>query len=825
MSERASAPKLAPSLAGPFLVSVLLLAATGVAALYRETVSLRPWKTHQRRYLEQRITRLENDLDSARAELEAPEARARYEETRAALEAAERNIVSGELGKHVERLRRELAESDRALRKAEKMLQIARSREQEIQYRLSRSSDGDEGAELAILRATAEEAEPEVALWTARKKSATQELSATLQKRETARQALAALTSRIDALASALRVVRQERIEIRQILVEEASRVDRCTSCHVAADGSRPPGEGPPFSAHPGAHLYLKYHPPERFGCTLCHQGQGRAVSSVEKAHGEIPFWTEPLLRGEWAQASCQRCHEETRELRGASRLTRGTELLEKYGCFGCHRIAGYETQPKIGPPLSRIASKVSYAWLLRWLGDPRRTQEGSRMPNFGFSAEEVLAIADYLFSLAGEPRSDEGAAEPKWELFDKGRALYGQARCSLCHASGGRGGSFVKAYAPDLSIAGSKLRRSWFLAWLENPRSQHPLSRMPRFRFTAPEREALAEFILGDGVDPEIEAEKRSRPEAIQPEAVDRGRRLVEDFGCSGCHDIRGFEAAERIGPYLKVIAAEDKVGAELSTIGSKPLELLDFGNTPIPRTRKDYLLTKLETPRVYREGLRMPNFEFSLEEREALVTLLLGFSSREMPRRLMVPKPTASFDPGGEAGALIRDLQCLTCHRIRGVGGDYAPELSFEGSRARREWIESFLLAPYPLRPLLQQMPKFNLTPKEAKTLADFIHVSLTEPRLETMPEAVNGNPQEGLRLYRERGCGLCHQVGVEGGAVGPDLTGLARRMEPAYLRQHLLDPRLARPAAPEPRYDWTEEELGHMAAYVLSSPERRQ
>jgi len=91
--------------------------------------------------------------------------------------------------------------------------------------------------------------------------------------------------------------------------------------------------------------------------------------------------------------------------------------------------------------------------------------------------------------------------------------------------------------------------------------------------------------------------------------------------------------------------------------------------------------------------------------------------------------------------------------------------------------------------------------------------------------MPEAVSGNPREGLRLYRERGCGLCHQLGVEGGAVGPDLTGLARRMEPAYLRQHLLDPRLARPAAPEPRYDWTEEELGHMAAYVLSSPERRQ
>lgn len=824
MSEEPPSPRseprpLAASLAGLFLASVLLLAGACGLALYRETVGLRPWKDYQRLYREQRVARLQEDIARARAELASEPVRVRYAAARAALEAEEERIASPPLQVEVDRLRNALAEEERALRRAQQEFQVLRSRIQEVEYQLSRAPEEKRRRELELLRSRARKAEEELAEREKGKKAVAERLNGVLEEAARAREALDSFKSPLAALESAERSARKEPIAIRQVLVEEAGRVDRCTSCHVAADGSRPPGEGQPFSAHPGAHIYLKPHPPDRFGCTLCHQGQGRAVSSVAKAHGEVPFWTEPLLRGEWAQASCQRCHEEVRGLRGAARLARGVELLDRYGCYGCHKIAGYEERTKIGPPLSRVAAKVSYAWLLRWLRDPRATQARSRMPNFGFGPEEATAIADFLFSLVGGVRSDEAAAEPNWELLERGRGLYGKARCSLCHSSGDRGGSFAKAYAPDLSAAGSKLRRAWVREWLADPRRVHALARMPRFRFTPEEREALAEFLLGEGVAPEIEAEKRLKPDPLPPTSIERGRRLVEEFGCSGCHEIRGLERVKKIGPELKVSAAEDKVGAELSTIGSKPLELFDFGRTEIPRTRKDYLLKKLEAPRVFREGLRMPNFELPAEEREALVTVLLGFSSREMPRRLVVAKPAASFSPGGPAGQLMADLQCLTCHRIRGVGGDYAPELSFEGSRARRDWIETFLREPNPIRPLLQQMPKFNLEAGEAALLADLINVSLREPRLEQPGRIPDGDPQQGFQLYRQRGCGLCHQRGPEGGAVGPDLTTLGRRLQPSFLRQHLLDPRLGQAEGPEPRYAWTEEELAHVTAFLLA------
>jgi cbb3-type cytochrome oxidase cytochrome c subunit len=115
---------------------------------------------------------------------------------------------------------------------------------------------------------------------------------------------------------------------------------------------------------------------------------------------------------------------------------------------------------------------------------------------------------------------------------------------------------------------------------------------------------------------------------------------------------------------------------------------------------------------------------------------------------------------------------------------------------------------------------MPKFNLQPKEVALLADFITVSLREPRLEQPAGVPDGDPQQGFQLYRRRGCGLCHQRGLEGGAVGPDLSAVSRRLQPAFIRQHLLDPRLGQPEGPEPRYAWTEEELMHVTTFLLSA-----
>ena len=45
----------------------------------------------------------------------------------------------------------------------------------------------------------------------------------------------------------------------------------------------------------------------------------------------------------------------------------------------------------------------------------------------------------------------------------------------------------------------------------------------------------------------------------------LDQGRALIKNYGCAGCHEIATLEE-------------EGRIGTELTTEGSKPIERLDF-------------------------------------------------------------------------------------------------------------------------------------------------------------------------------------------------------------------------------------------------------
>src|SRR5580700_7608205 len=107
-----------------------------------------------------------------------------------------------------------------------------------------------------------------------------------------------------------------------QINVAEANIVDRCESCHMNARepikitpaAMTPKGEKRPdeyadaLGSHPQPEL-LTIHDPEKFGCSPCHQGNGRATTSIEKAHGNYEHWLWPLFPKENSEAGCQNCH------------------------------------------------------------------------------------------------------------------------------------------------------------------------------------------------------------------------------------------------------------------------------------------------------------------------------------------------------------------------------------------------------------------------------------------------------------------------------------------------------------------------------------
>ena len=64
------------------------------------------------------------------------------------------------------------------------------------------------------------------------------------------------------------RSILEEKIEIKQFIIPSLGKVDRCTTCHRAYDNEAFTNVAQPLTYH--AEL-LDSHPPEKYGCTICH--------------------------------------------------------------------------------------------------------------------------------------------------------------------------------------------------------------------------------------------------------------------------------------------------------------------------------------------------------------------------------------------------------------------------------------------------------------------------------------------------------------------------------------------------------------------------
>ncbi len=183
--------------------------------------------------------------------------------------------------------------------------------------------------------------------------------------------------------------------KIRQINVNEhnadlvredsSNIVDRCESCHMgirepvkltaaamSLPGKKPDEYARAFTSHPEPDL-LKIHDPDKFGCTPCHQGNGRATTSVEKSHGNYEHWLWPVFSRGNFEAGCQICH--TADMVVVSNdvgwtLSDGKDLFRQRGCVGCHRFEGYDKEPEdllsVAQQIKQISAAASAVTALK---------------------------------------------------------------------------------------------------------------------------------------------------------------------------------------------------------------------------------------------------------------------------------------------------------------------------------------------------------------------------------------------------------------------------------------------------------------------------
>lgn len=174
-------------------------------------------------------------------------------------------------------------------------------------------------------------------------------------------------------------------------------RVDRCTTCHLAVSNPKFIDQPAPLSFHPR----IEGHDFGTFGCTLCHQGEGRLLTQ-QGAHGFEPACPEPRLDLRYIEASCTRCHRGDETDHVAPKLAAGRSLFMTSDCFGCHQIAGL-ADGAVGPDLTEVGLRRSAEVLRTALTHPTFDAVHSPMPPWDTTrSDELDAIVTFLKSLRG---------------------------------------------------------------------------------------------------------------------------------------------------------------------------------------------------------------------------------------------------------------------------------------------------------------------------------------------------------------------------------------------------------------------------------------
>ena len=313
-------------------------------------------------------------------------------------------------------------------------------------------------------------------------------------------------------------------VEIKQVNVKTpgAIMVDRCQSCHLGASNPDAAGLEQPLTVHPSIVPGEEKDPHDfaKIGCTVCHDGNGRALE-IHDAHGQYHGWPAPLLTGKQAQANCNRCHAmEGGTLAGAEKYEMGRDLFLEKACWGCHTIAGISTSSQ-APELTDAGGKFAFGYLVESIVEPTANIANSKMPKFDWVHDEetVEALAIYLKGQQKDRlRSSEtapiGYRKPASDVarievpsLDAGRALFAgvnyegsiaRGGCINCHAFKNSDGDLAGGrVGPELTYAVRVRGETYVKEHIVNSRMHVADSIMPTFKdYNEAELDSLVMFL-----------------------------------------------------------------------------------------------------------------------------------------------------------------------------------------------------------------------------------------------------------------------------------------------------------------------------------------
>jgi cytochrome c551/c552 len=531
----------------------------------------------------------------------------------------------------------------------------------------------------------------------------------------------------------------------------------------------------------------------------------------------------------------------------------------------------------KVGPDLKEVRAKLRPEWIPVWLQNPHTFRPTTRMPRFRLDEDELPAVSAFIW------QSGIDAAAPAQAPGDpvKGKESFETRGCEACHSVGEGSNAAGGWWAANLSRVGEKVNYDYLVRWIHDPRDRlapycpfekrdltpddykkhglpfvfdldhtkcpndghellvEQMTPMPNLRLSWQESRDIAMYLMTLK-----EKEPSSYAAAAylnDPKLKAQGAKIVERYGCAGCHEIAGMEE-------------EGRIGTELTKEGSKPLEQMDFA-LYVRRakdqgwwTHKGFFEHKLSRPEVYDDGmikaegeeLKMPDFfepvgkkahdavpELDPKDRQQinqLTTFLMGAADSQYPERYY-------YEPSGPAADIqagwwvVKKYNCMGCHQFTldrpsvlqtlpqyqtpDGKGQLPPRLLTEGARVNPDWLAQFLANPAlsekdtdrdGVRSYLKlRMPTFNLSPIEVRILVKFFQ-ALSQQPLPYIPQKQEMLSTEEIAMARAlftspgAPCLKCHAIGAPAHdrfATAPNFLLAQERLKWDWVKHWILDP----------------------------------
>ncbi len=379
----------------------------------------------------------------------------------------------------------------------------------------------------------------------------------------------------------------------------------------------------------------------------------------------------------------------------------RGAWQFESRGCLACH---SHEKFPGItanqGPDLSRMSAKFQSEkgkkWLYSWIKQPHRYHVRTKMPELYLDPIVVKGDDGKPTGQVTDPAADIQefllSVESDWTPGDV--------------PSGQWSPEDVQSLA-DLAVE-----------WLSS--DAIPTARAKEFIQNG----------IPDHLEPKLKSDEKLLVKAVFNDRTRKdqltkyvARRTISKYGCFGCHDIPGYEDAKPIGAALAEWGRKDTSKLAFENIhkfleghgnpnhdahgshhgsaasagedhsaghgedgehgGHGHLDPADFDpdtsyyvQSLNSHSRDGFIWQKLRMPRSYdykttrnkgfNERLRMPKFPFDKEQREAVITFVLGLVN-EAPGEKYVYQPDERQKAIVDGRRVLERFNCAGCHTLR--------------------------------------------------------------------------------------------------------------------------------------------------------------